>query len=182
MDSIDLAHLERRARRVYEFQRLWRALLGVMPVLVVAAVAALFTHRPISALGFGLATVALGVAMLWYGRNPQKAVLPGVAAGLVPLVLALCANHLHACGRDVCTSVCVPACTAGGLIAGLAVANVGLRRTAGVWFWLPASSLALLTGAMGCACIGYSGVWGLSLGIGIGLVLGQARRVLRAKR
>ena len=44
--------------------------------------------------------MTIGAAMLWYGRDPQKAVLPGIVAGLVPLVFALCANHMHACGAD----------------------------------------------------------------------------------
>jgi hypothetical protein len=113
---------------------------------------------------------------LWYGRDPQRAVLPGVAAGLVPLVLALCANHVHACGVDGCTTLCVPACAVGGVVAGLAVAGVGNQRKAGPWFWASASALALLTGAMGCACVGSAGVVGLGLGFGAGMVPGLLRR------
>ena len=119
--------------------------------------------------------------MLWYGRDPQKAVLPGIAAGLVPLVFALCANHMHACGADGCSSLCVPACALGGVVAGLAVASVGNQRNTGPWFWVSASSLALLTGAMGCACIGYSGVIGLGLGFGAGMVPGLLRRAFGGK-
>lgn len=119
--------------------------------------------------------------MLWYGRDPQKAVLPGIAAGLVPLALALCANHMHACSAEGCSSLCVPACALGGFVAGLAVASVGNRRRVGIWFWLSASSLALLTGAMGCACIGYSGVVGLSIGFGVGVVPGLLRKALGKK-
>jgi hypothetical protein len=181
MDSTDLAHLQQRARWAYELGRLRRALLGVAPVLVIVAVAALVAHRPTSTLWFGLATVSVGAAMLWYGRDPQKAVLPGIAAGLVPLVLALCTNDLNACGADGCRSLCLPACTLGGVVAGLAVASVGNQRRAGLWFWLSASSLALLTGAMGCACIGYSGVIGLGLGFGAGVVPGLLRRAFARK-
>jgi hypothetical protein len=181
MDSTELAHVQKRVRWSYELGRLRRALLGVAPVLVIVAVAACVAHRPLSALGFGLATVAVGAAMLWYGRDPQKAVLPGVAAGLVPLALAFCANHMHSCGADGCNSLCVPACALGGVVAGLAVASVGNQRRAGIWFWLSASSLALLTGAMGCACIGYSGVLGLGIGFGAGVVPGLLRRALAKK-
>ncbi len=131
MDSTDLTQLQRRVRWAYELGRLRRALLGVAPVLVIVAVAACVAHRPISTLWFGLATVFVGAAMLWYGRDPQKAVLPGIAAGLVPLVFALCANHMHACGADGCSSLCVPACVLGGVVAGLAVASVGNQRKAG---------------------------------------------------
>ena len=114
--------------------------------------------------------------MLWYGRDPQRAVLPGIAAGLVPLVLALCANNMHSCGPEVCASMCVPACTLGGVVAGLAVASVGNQRRAGVRFWLSASALALLTGSMGCACIGFAGVMGLGIGFAAGVVPGLLRR------
>jgi hypothetical protein len=73
-------------------------------------------------------------------------------------------------------TMCVPACSAGGVIAGLAVASVGNRRRAGAVFWLSASSLALLTGAMGCACVGYAGVVGLGVGFAAGVVPGLLRR------
>lgn len=61
-------------------------------------------------------------------------------------------------------------------MAGLVVATVGNRRKVGLWYWLCASSLALLTGAMGCACMGYSGVIALGLGFGAGIVPGLLRR------
>lgn len=176
MASIDLAVLKQRTRRAYELGRLRRALLGVVPVIGISALAAWVAHRPSSTLWFGLATAAIGAAMLWYGREPQKAVLPGIAAGLVPLTLALCASQVHSCGANGCSTLCVPACALGGVVAGLAVARVGNRRGLGIWFWLSASSLALFTGAMGCSYIGYSGVVGLVIGFAAGVVPGLVRR------
>jgi hypothetical protein len=181
MDSTDLTRLQRRVRWAYEQGRLRRALLGVTPVLVIVALASSVAHRPVSTLWFGLATVTVGVAMLWYGRDPQKAVLPGVTAGLIPLAFALCANHLTACGAHGCSRLCMPACALGGVVAGLAIASVGNQRNAGPWFWVSASALAFLTGAMGCACIGYSGVVGLGLGFGAGMVPGLFRRAFGGK-
>jgi hypothetical protein len=181
MDSTDLTHIQRRVRWAYELARLRRALLGVAPVLVIVTVAACVAHRPVSTLWFGLATFSVGAVMLWYGRDPQKAVLPGIAAGLVPLAFALCANHMHSCGPDGCGTLCVPACALGGVVAGLAVASVGNQRKAGVRFLVSASALALLTGAMGCACVGYSGVLGLAVGFGAGLVPGLLRRAFGGK-
>lgn len=181
MDSTDLARLRRRARWAYEVGRLRRALLGMTPVLAIVVVAACVTHRPVSTLGFGLATLSIGGAMLWYGRDPQKAVLPGIAAGLVPLVLALCANHLHVCSPEGCSTLCLPACALGGVVAGLAVAGVGNQRRAGPWFWGSASALSLLTGAMGCACLGYSGLFGLGAGFGAGMMPGLLRRAFARK-
>lgn len=178
MRSTDVAVLERRLRWTYELARARRALLGLAPLLLVVAVVACITDRPGSAVGFGAATFVGGAMMLWYGREPQRAVLPGIAAGLVPLALALCANQVHTCGAGGCSSLCVPACVLGGLVAGLAVASIGHRRRAGVWFWVPASGLALLTGAMGCACVGYSGVVGLGLGFAAGALPGVVRHVV----
>ena len=181
MASTDLARLEQRARRAYEFGRLRRALLGIAPMALLVPIFACLSHRPGSVLAFGAAVIASATAMLWYGRDPQKAVLPGVAAGLVPLVLALCANQVHACASGRCSTLCVPACALGGVVAGLAVAWVGNRRKAGVGFWVSSSGLALLTGAMGCSCVGYSGLVGLGLGFAGGVVPVLVRQSLRAK-
>jgi hypothetical protein len=109
-------------------------------------------------------------------------VLPGLAAGIVPLALALCANHIgHACMGDECMTVCIPACATGGVVAGLAVAAIGIRRRSGAAFWLATSAVALLTGAMGCGCVGYTGVIGLVLGFGAGLASGFVGKLV-AKR
>lgn len=182
MDSTDLTALMQRARRGYELARVRRALLGVAPLLLIVPLAACVNLHPESALLFGAATFVIGALLLWYGREPQKAVLPGVAAGLVPLIMALAANRMHYCGPDGCSSLCVPACTLGGVVAGLVVARVGHTRRAGAWYWLSASSLALLTGAMGCSCVGYSGIAGLGAGFIVGLVPVLARRVGPAGR
>jgi hypothetical protein len=179
MDSTDLVQRQRRARLAYELGRVRLALLGIAPLLILIAAAVWLGERPAAALAFGSATLALGAGMLWYGRDPQRAVLPGIAAGMVPLAFALCANKMYACGADGCSSLCVPACTLGGVVAGLAVAGVGNQRRAGPAFWLSACGLALLTGAMGCTCIGSSGVVGLGVGIAAGVVPGLLRRTFR---
>lgn len=176
MDSAELSRVERRARIRYEWARMRRALLGVAPVLlIVAAARALTGHSP-ATLAFGLGTFVLGAVMLWYGRDPRRAVFPGVAAGLIPLALVLCTYHLHGCMSDGCMMVCLPACALGGVVAGLAVASVGHRRRASLSFWVSASATALLTGAMGCSCVGYAGVVGLAAGYVVGLLPGVLRR------
>jgi len=181
MDSIDLQRIERRARLRYEWARVWRAFLGFAPVWLVIGLACAFTHRPSLAASFGLAAFVMGVVMLWYGRDVKRAVLPGLAAGMVPLLLALCANSMnHVCTGASCMSLCMPACVVGGLVAGIAIAVVGHRRRAGLGFWLGASAISLLVGAMGCTCIGYPGVAGLAVGYVAGIVPALARRLFRA--
>jgi hypothetical protein len=166
--QMDLAQLERRARLRYELGRVRWAALGALPVLLLGCVALCLTQRPLSTLCFGLGALASALVMLWHGQTAQRAVLPGLAAGIVPLALSLCANQIHHCGADGCSSFCAPACTLGGTLAGLGVMAVARRRGLGLRFVLAASGVALLTGAMGCTCVGYSGV----LGLGVGYVLG----------
>lgn len=171
MDSHELKRVEHRARFKYEWSRARRAVLGFAPAIGLIVVAALLGKSPRWSLTFGALMFAYGAALLWYGRDLKRAVLPGVIAGLVPLTLALCASHVgHVCTGDHCMMICIPACTVGGLVAGLAVAAIGHRGKHGLGFWASASSITLLTGAMGCACIGVSGVIGLSLGFAAGLV------------
>lgn len=174
--------LLKRARRRYELGRLRRALLGALPVVLLGAAAVTLGSRPWSAGGFGVAALAAAAVFLWFGREPQRAVLPAMVAGAVPLALALCANHWHACGSGGCTSLCVPACTVGGLVAGLAVAGIGLRRRASLWYWVAASGLTVLEGAMGCSCVGGAGVVGLVAGFSVGLVPAVFRRRASAAR
>lgn len=175
MDSTD--RIERRARVRYEATRVRRAVVGFAPALLVVAIAALFGRRPPATVAFGVALFGLGAVLLWYGRDLKRAVLPGLAAGLVPLILVQCANHVgHDCMGDGCFMVCVPACTVGGIVAGLAVAGIGGAHKGGAGFWLAASALALLTGAMGCVCVGVGGIAGLALGFGAGVVPTVLRR------
>lgn len=177
MDSIDFERLEKRARIKYEWSRLRRAIVGFTPVLFVVGVAACITPRPMSAVFFGATMFCAGVAILWYGQELRRAVLPGVAAGAIPLVVALCANQIgHVCTGGACLNLCMPACGAGGIVAGLALALLGHQSTRRLPYLAAGSVLALLTGAMGCACIGYYGLFGLTAGFGIGLVSGVGMR------
>jgi hypothetical protein len=178
MDSIDLDGLERRARLRYELQRALRSVLGFTPALLVVAAAAALGRRPGSALMFGGLLFVAGVFLLWRGRTVHKAVLPGLIAGLIPLAFALVANRGHACPGGHCSSWCLPACIAGGVVAGLVVSSLAVRRGLGWQFWLGASSISLLTGAMGCACVGYSGVIGLTLGFFGGALPWGVKRLL----
>lgn len=181
MESTDLTLTERRARRAYETSRLWRAALAFAPVLVIVAGSALLGEHIGYTLACGAVLFAVGVALLWYGRDVRRAVLPGVLAGLVPLVFALCAKHMdHACMGDVCWNVCVPACALGGFIAGIVVTLVRGQRRSGIAFGWVASAVTILTGALGCSCAGVLGVGGLVVGFaastGIGLLVVRARR------
>jgi hypothetical protein len=180
MGSIDLDVLERKARLRYELGRAARSVLGFAPALLIVAAAAGFGRRPGSAVVFGSVLFLLGSFLLWRGQTLHKAVLPGLAAGLIPLTCALIANQGHMCAGGHCSTWCLPACIAGGVISGLVISYVAHKRGMGWQFWAGASGISLLTGAMGCSCIGYSGVFGLAAGylagalpIGLKSVLGK---------
>ena len=171
MDSVELTQLEARARRTYELSRALRAVVGFTPALILVAVAACANHHRASALLFGAGMFVIGSLVLWYGRDLRRAVLPGLALGILPLTMALCANYSsHVCMGGQCTSLCVPACAFGGFCAGIGVGIWGSRERGRLGFWLAGSALALSTGSMGCACVGFSGVMGLAAGYAVGLV------------
>lgn len=187
MRSTDLELLERRARRGYERSRLRRALVGVLPVAVLAVVVwCLGLHpHPHVMLAVAACVFALGAALLWYGRDPARAVLPGLAAGFLPLCLALCTRHLgHLCTDAECIAMCLPVCVAGGVLAAAVVSWYGALRQRSAWFWISASGLALLTGAVGATCAGYEGALavaaGYALGFGGAFLFTRLRRIGRA--
>jgi hypothetical protein len=181
MASTDLPQLLRRARWSYEKRRLRGAVIGVVPIAAIVLLAACVGQHPPLIFAVGAATALVGGILLWYGRDLQKAVLPGFAAGLVPLALVLGANHMHMCGADGCTSLCMYACVIGGLGAALALSCAGQRRGAGPAFWLSASGIAMLTGAIACAGVGGGGLAGLMLGFGAGALSGRVQRSIERR-
>lgn len=182
MASIDLDTAQYRARRAYELARVQRAVVGFAPVLVVVAIAAILGVRPALVLALGGLLYVLGTVLLWRGQDLGRAVLPGVVAGLLPLSLALCAKHMgHACVGGACMTVCLPACCVGGVGAGLLMAWFGSRRQRSAWFWGLASAVTVLTGALGCLCVGLAGVAGLAGGYALGLAPGALRAALRER-
>jgi hypothetical protein len=181
MESVnkDLDHTQRRARLHYEWVRVRRALLGFLPVFALVGATCALTDQPERALALGIVLFAVGAAILWYGRDLRRAVLPGIAAGVIPLLLVLGAHHVgHHCEGSTCTSLCLAACVTGGALAGFWVGASSITRQARAGFWLVASSVALLTGAMACARLGFAGLAGLLAGYAAGMLPSWIRRVL----
>ncbi|MCA9612533.1 MAG: hypothetical protein R3B99_23365 [Polyangiales bacterium] len=175
----------RRARRAYELARSRRALLAASPIVVLAAIAVVVSPSSSRVLPFAVLSFGAAASMVWQSRSLSRAALVGMLAGIVPLALSLAANHWHACGPHGCashgwSSVCAPACAVGGLVAGLAVGASASRSQAPASFWIGASSLAWGVGALGCACVGASGVIGLAIGLLAGVVPAWSLRAARA--
>lgn len=178
MGSIDFTKLEAQARGRYERSRVRLSLAGALPVLLVVAGAMVFGRQPSSAAFFGGLLFVTGVALLWRGQAAGRAFWPGVLSGLLPLVLSLWANQTHGCASGHCSTWCVPACAAGGVGAGLYIAALAHRWKVGASFWIGASMMAVLTGSMGCSCVGWSGVLALIAGYAVGLVPQGAWKML----
>jgi hypothetical protein len=182
MSPEEIAGAQRRMRRAYELARLRRALWAVAPLLLLSAIVAAIGGRYAVALPTGLLLFAGGVLALWYGREPGFGVLPGALGGGLALVLALCANQMgHFCTGERCMSWCLPACVVGGVLAGAVVSVVGIRQRRRAGYWLSASAITLLTGALGCSCVGYAGVAGLGAGF-TGALLISALASLRRRQ
>ncbi len=180
MDSVNLIAVRRRARAAYEWGRLRQALIGFAPALLLAATAAWLGGKPTYTAPFGAGLFLAGVVALWYGREAKRAVLPGVAAGLIPLGLAIGTMRMgYMCFGDRCTSVCMAACVIGGAGAGLVVGRIGSRGRHRWPFWVAASTVALFTGAMSCSCLGYAGIAGLAAGYAVGVVPALAMKAVR---
>jgi hypothetical protein len=180
MDSDQVDAVKQRLRRAYELDRLRRAVIGFAPVLVMIALAAVIGGRYAVSMPAGTLLFAGGVLALWYGRDLGRGVLPGVVGGGIALVLALCANHMgHLCTGERCMSWCLPACVTGGVLAGGIVSFFGFKHRRGPGYWVSASGITLLTGALGCSCVGFAGIGGLALGFMGALLVGKVSSLSR---
>lgn len=166
MDPSELQGLKQRLRVRYELSRLERASWGVFPALALACVALVLGGTPKTVLTSGAVLALAAVAALFRGRHAGRAVFPGLAAGLIPLACSLGARSFgHVCAGGHCYSMCLPACFAGGLVAGLVLALRARRSDAKVETFASSAALALAAGAMGCGCVGLGGVIGSVLGL-----------------
>jgi len=155
-----------RAKRAYELGRARHAATLALPVGALSVAAACLGSRPQTSALVGLALLAVTWLLLWRGQTLGRSVFPGVVAGLVPLVLALGArSYGHVCTGSECVSLCIPACTIGGAVAGFVIARAGRNATSRPLFIVGAGTLAVLVGSLGCSCVGYGGVAGLNVGL-----------------
>lgn len=180
--ELALSSVQDRLRGAYEAGRRQRALWLASPFAVVGLAGLLAGPRPLVAVAVGLAVCGLAFACFVAGRQLELAVLPGTVAGFIPFGLAqLTRLWGHACLGGHCVSLCLPACTAGGVLAGLMVTVIGRRRGAGPTFYLAAGAFSALTGALGCSCIGYTGVIGLVVGLVASSAAGALVGLVRGK-
>lgn len=170
-----------RAQAAVERGRVTLALQACLVTLVAPVVVSLIRFQGVTTVALGLLSVATVGLCVWFGRGLSAGAMHGLKAGLIPLVLSLAANAWgHVCipGRG-CSSLCVPACTAGGVMAGLAVEWWARRSTSPWRVRASAAVVSLGIGALGCSCVGSAGIAGLVLGYSASVALGAATSRLR---
>jgi hypothetical protein len=165
------AALAVRARRAYEQGRLQSALWRAVPLVPLVAWTLGWCRYPALAALCGTALVALTVAFGWRGQTWGRAVAPGLAAGLAPLVLPLLMRGASdVCVGELCCSLCLLACVGGGLVAGLVIGRRAAALPGGRGAFLAAAgALALLAGAPACVFAGVIGLAALALGFAAGM-------------
>ncbi len=173
------------AMRSYESSRARAALFVALPVVALVCVACGCGTRPLTAALVGSVLVGAAWLFRWRGQALGRAVLPGIVAGIAPFALALGAKaYGHVCTGTSCVSLCIPACTLGGAVAGFYIARTARRQSSPFVFLLGASGLATLVGCLGCSCVGLGGVAGLAAGLFVTSLprwLAAARAAIRAQ-
>ncbi len=163
--------LRARARRAYERGRARRALIGALPLVGISIIAGLMDHRWTSIAAVGSLLVAIAAVFLWRGRGLGRGVLPGAAVGIIPFTAVHVAQMVgHVCAGNACWSLCIPVCVVAGVVAGLVMGQMARRSDAPLVTCAAGGAIAALVGALGCACVGASGIAGLSIGLLVGSV------------
>lgn len=165
------------ARGRYERSRVAFAAKVAAPVAVIPAVSVALGTSIASAAVIGAGLVAAVALVTWRGGGFALGGFSGLKAGVIPLVFAHSAKLFgHVCTPAGCTTLCVPACASGGLIAGALVEwwarkspRPNLTRGLG-------AGVSLLTGALGCSCVGYAGIVALLCGLGLSMAAGLVVR------
>jgi hypothetical protein len=151
--------LRQKARRAYEWSRFRRALLGAVPILVLALPAVALAAKPLVTVLVGACLLVGVVASLWFGHGLPRAAVLGIAAGTVPLCLVLCTARVgHACSVPWCMQLCLGSSALGGAVAGAIIARLAFEKRFSRGRLVTALGFGLLTGSMGSTC---AGVWGL---------------------
>jgi hypothetical protein len=164
------AALAARARRAYEQGRLQAAVWRAVPLVPLVVWSLAWCRYPTLAALCGATLVALTVAFAWRGQLWGRAVAPGLAAGLAPLVLPLLMRGAsEVCVGEMCCSLCLLGCVSGGIVAGVVIGRRASALAKGrAPFLAAAGALALLAGAPACAFAGVVGLAGLLLGFAAG--------------
>ena len=179
MATPDAVLLE-RARRAYEAGRLRSAAIRALALIPLPALALGSGCQPRTVAIAGTLFLAAVGACFWRGGDWRRGALPGIAAGVVPL---LTPTMLHACSQACRVGACgimTLACAAGGLLGGLLLAWLAPSpRTRGAVPFVVACVVAGLAGAVGCLAYGAVGLAVMAAGLAVGSLPVLALRRVR---
>ncbi|HEY5962137.1 MAG TPA: hypothetical protein VIV60_36525 [Polyangiaceae bacterium] len=163
--SSDITELQRLALRAYERGRVKWATLGGFLLLIASVVGLISAGRaPVFfVIAGGLALMA-GI-YIWRGGDAGNALLPGLAAGLLPLVLSAVLLDCRAECSGICMRHCMLVCAVGATAAGLLAAFLTRHHPRRWKAWLFAVALVPASGLLGCPHVGYGQVCGLLVGL-----------------
>lgn len=123
----------------------------------------------------------LVVAAHLRGNRAGDSSLAGSLAGVVPFGSGLLAPELgHVCAAEYCYEFCLGLCAFGGLSAGFLLGRYARRGRLGVEGALAAILLAATGGALGCGCVGVTGVGVMLAGLIPAFLAGSRRPVAHA--
>lgn len=159
--------LRSTVRYAYERGRLRFGMRAAPFVGAMMVVSWWLSKRPSVTMAGGGLLLAVAVLFRWWGGAYGRAVMPGLLAGVLPLVLPLLLRSGgHCCIGGICWSFCMVACIGGGLVAGAIVGRLSANEEASPWKFLGAATLvAMVAGTMGCAVAGLAGTAGMASAI-----------------
>jgi hypothetical protein len=167
------ASLERLVSRAYERGR-FRLALGAFAVMLIAASVALqFSQGSVSHYVVAAGVSVLVGIYLWRGGDAGNALLPGLAGGVVPLVLSAVLLECRSECFGLCMQHCFFVCAGGATIAGVLAAYLTRGHPRRAKAWVLAVALVPLVGLLGCPHVGYGQLVGLGLGLAVSRVLSR---------
>ena len=176
MATPDTVLLE-RARRTYEAGRLRSAALRTLALVPLPVVAVGCGCQPRVVVMAGSLFLAAAGFCFWRGGDWRRGAMPGIAAGIVPL---LTPTVLHSCAEACRAGACgtmTTACAAGGLLGGFLLAWMAPSpRSRGARPFVVACVVAALTGAIGCLAYGAVGLAVMAAGLAVGSLPALALR------
>jgi len=155
-----------RARRAYEWGRLWRAALKSWPALLLTALSCWLCHETGLSVAIGAVLFALATGLLWYGRIGTQAASAGLKAGLGAFAVPVATFHSYF-APDCCTLTAMlivnGACGLGvGILLSFESTRLQTERNVFLMF---ASVVAALCGMLGCILFGPMGLTGMAAGV-----------------
>lgn len=171
-----MANLERlRANglRAYELGRLrYAARIGFYLLPLVAA-CALTTGQGEFCACLGVLIFMVAAGCRWRNRQGAQDSALGMAAGVIPLMVGLGASCLIS-SLTTTLSLNIGLLAVAGMMAGAWIGMAQTRRQAKIARFSVALIMALLTGSLGAASFGMTGILGLGCGMILGCLLARS--------